>query len=43
MVLQVFIEHFLRHRTKAEIVRLGVELGAPLYLSWSCYREGPVP
>jgi 7-cyano-7-deazaguanine synthase len=29
--------------TKADIVRLGVELAAPLHLSWSCYREGPVP
>lgn len=25
-------------RTKADIVRLGVELGAPLELTWSCYR-----
>ncbi len=24
--------------SKAEIVKTGVELGAPLYLSWSCYR-----
>jgi len=22
---------------KSEIVRLGVELGAPLHVSWSCY------
>jgi 7-cyano-7-deazaguanine synthase len=29
--------------TKAEIVLLGVELGAPLDLTWSCYRGGPVP
>ena len=27
--------------TKAQIVRLGVDLGAPLELSWSCYRGGP--
>lgn len=29
--------------TKADIVRLGVDLGAPLDLTWSCYREGPAP
>ncbi|QQS47883.1 MAG: 7-cyano-7-deazaguanine synthase QueC [Acidobacteriota bacterium] len=27
------------HMKKGGIVRLGVELGAPLHLSWSCYRE----
>jgi 7-cyano-7-deazaguanine synthase len=25
---------------KSEIVSLGVMLGAPLHLTWSCYREG---
>jgi 7-cyano-7-deazaguanine synthase len=29
--------------TKAEIVRLGVQLRAPLHLTWSCYRGGPEP
>ena len=29
--------------TKAGIVRLGVELGAPLHLTWSCYRGGDRP
>ena len=29
--------------TKADIVRLGVELDAPLHLTWSCYRAGPRP
>ncbi|MDP9071614.1 MAG: 7-cyano-7-deazaguanine synthase, partial [Actinomycetota bacterium] len=29
--------------TKAAIVRRGVELGAPLELTWSCYRAGPQP
>jgi 7-cyano-7-deazaguanine synthase len=29
--------------TKADIVALGMSLGAPLELSWSCYREGPEP
>ena len=27
------------HLSKAEIVRKGIELGAPLHLSWSCYRN----
>ncbi len=30
-------------KTKAEIVRVGTELGAPLHLSWSCYEGGPQP
>ncbi|MGI8494785.1 MAG: 7-cyano-7-deazaguanine synthase, partial [Pyrinomonadaceae bacterium] len=25
--------------SKAEIVRKGLEMGAPLHLSWSCYRS----
>jgi len=29
--------------SKAEIVSLGVELGAPLELTWSCYRGGAEP
>ena len=29
--------------TKAQIVRLGAELCAPLGLTWSCYRGGPRP
>ncbi|MGI8807256.1 MAG: 7-cyano-7-deazaguanine synthase QueC [Acidimicrobiales bacterium] len=29
--------------TKADIVRLGIDLGAPLHLTWSCYRGGPEP
>jgi 7-cyano-7-deazaguanine synthase len=37
------IETPLIDRTKADIVRLGVELGAPLGLTWSCYAEGPRP
>ena len=28
---------------KADIVRLGVEIGAPLHLTWSCYRGGDRP
>jgi 7-cyano-7-deazaguanine synthase len=29
--------------SKAAIVRLGLELDAPIRLSWSCYRGGPEP
>ena len=29
--------------TKAGIVALGLEVGAPLELTWSCYRGGAVP
>jgi 7-cyano-7-deazaguanine synthase len=29
--------------TKADIVRLGLEVGAPLELTWSCYRGGAAP
>ncbi len=29
--------------TKAEIVRTGVRIGAPLHLTWSCYGGGPLP
>jgi 7-cyano-7-deazaguanine synthase len=30
-------------RTKADIVRLGLSLGAPLQLTWSCYRGDAHP
>ena len=29
--------------SKAEIIRLGLSVGAPLALTWSCYRGGPSP
>jgi 7-cyano-7-deazaguanine synthase len=29
--------------TKADIVRMAVELNAPIHLSWSCYRGGETP
>jgi len=28
---------------KSEIIRQGVELGAPLHLTWSCYKNNDVP
>ena len=28
---------------KAEIVRLGVDLGAPFHLTWSCYKNNDTP
>ena len=33
----------LVERSKADIVRLGLELRAPLELTWSCYRGGDQP
>jgi len=29
----------LIHMTKAEIVRTGIEIGAPFHLTWSCYEN----
>ena len=36
---RIRIETPVIHRTKADIVRLGVELSAPLHLTWSCYQR----
>jgi 7-cyano-7-deazaguanine synthase len=33
----------LLDKTKADIVRLGLATGAPLDLTWSCYRGDPTP
>lgn len=37
------IETPLIEKSKADIVRLGLELQAPLHLTWSCYGSGPRP
>ena len=34
------VEAPILRMTKAEIVRLGTELKAPLHLTWSCYKGG---
>jgi 7-cyano-7-deazaguanine synthase len=39
----IAIEAPLIELTKADIIRLGVELDAPLGLSWSCYEGGERP
>ena len=36
----MIIEHPILRSTKADIVRLGVKLKAPLELTWSCYQGG---
>ncbi len=36
---EIFIETPLINLSKAEIVKLGVELRAPLHLTWSCYQR----
>ena len=33
----------LIHMRKAEIIKRGVDLGAPLHLTWSCYKNNDVP
>ena len=33
----------LINMTKSQIIRLGLKLGAPLFLTWSCYEGGKKP
>jgi len=33
------IETPIIHKTKAEVVKIGNHLNAPLYLTWSCYKD----
>ena len=37
------IETPIIHKSKAEIVKWGMELKAPLEYTWSCYLGGPAP
>lgn len=39
---QVVIHEPVGTYTKREIVRAGLDLGAPLHLTWSCYNNGPL-
>ncbi len=39
---RISIETPVLEMSKAQIVRKGMELGAPLHLTWSCYRESVV-
>jgi 7-cyano-7-deazaguanine synthase len=41
--IPIQLETPIIHLSKAEIVRLGMELGAPLGYTWSCYQGGSVP
>jgi len=38
----ITIETPLIHLSKHEIVRKGIDLGAPFHLTWSCYRDSDV-
>lgn len=40
---QLHIEAPFVHKTKAEIVALGLQLNAPYELTWSCYEGGEEP
>lgn len=39
----LFLHAPLLYHTKEQVVRLGQRLGAPLHLTWSCYRGGDEP
>ena len=41
--IDIEIETPIIHLSKAEIVQMAVELGAPLDLTWSCYEGGETP
>ena len=40
---QIHIEAPFVNQTKADIVRLGTELGVPYDMTWSCYEGGETP
>jgi len=41
--IPIRIDTPLIERTKADIVHLAVEIGAPIQHTWSCYGAGPTP
>lgn len=41
--IAIEVETPIIHLSKAEIVRMGTELKAPLERTWSCYQGGPLP
>ena len=41
--VRIAIHSPLVHMRKSEIIKMGVQLGAPLHLNWSCYGPGPAP
>ena len=41
--IPIRVETPIIHKSKADIVRMGVELKAPLELTWSCYQGGQEP
>ncbi|MBC8525562.1 MAG: 7-cyano-7-deazaguanine synthase QueC [Candidatus Cloacimonetes bacterium] len=38
----ITIETPILHKSKAEVVKLGFELKAPLHLTWSCYQNSDI-
>jgi 7-cyano-7-deazaguanine synthase len=42
-VKKIKVKTPLINMTKAQIIRLGMKLGAPLELTWSCYKGGKKP
>jgi 7-cyano-7-deazaguanine synthase len=40
---QVHIEAPFLRRNKAQLVKIGLDLGAPYHLTWSCYEGGDKP
>lgn len=41
--IPIRVETPIIHLSKAEIVKLGMQMKAPLEYTWSCYQSGPVP
>lgn len=41
--VKIALQAPLVHLRKSAIIKLGLKLGAPLHLNWSCYGPGPLP